>query len=141
MAKRNLLLVEDNPHDVFAFERTFRKAGLEDNLTVLVDGRAALQYLGAIDSSSDSATPRPELIFLDLKLPMHSGHEILEWIQGESNLTSIPVVVLSGSDEQRDHDRALKNGAQDYLVKPLSVENLQHALSYIQDSDLSESEA
>ncbi len=118
-----VLLVEDNEDDVFAMERAFRKAALSANLTVLTDGRQAMDYLSGTGKYSDRAdNPLPSLIFLDLKLPYYNGHELMEWMRDRPILSDIPIVILTGSDETSDHQRCVSNGAKDYLVKPSSPE-------------------
>lgn len=123
---KSILLVEDNDDDVFAFRRSVKKMGVTDTLHVVNDGRKAVEFLSAVASGSDPVRfPRPELVFLDLKLPYQGGLEILEWLRGESELVELPVVVLSGSNEARDRERASALGAQSYLVKPASIEDLR----------------
>ena len=122
----SILLVEDNEDDVFAFKWAFKKTQIETDLRVVTDGQRALDYLGAASNSNDPESfPMPALVFLDLKLPYVSGHEILEWMKSKPELQSIPVVILSGSDEERDHELAGKNGAQAYLVKPATPDQLK----------------
>ncbi len=126
----NLLLVEDNEDDVFAFQYALKKAGLINlELNVVTDGRQAIDYLSGSGQFSDRMRfPVPALVFLDLKLPFFNGHEILKWIREESDFRSLPVVILSGSDESRDHELAVANGATEYLVKPASSADLLQEL-------------
>src|SRR5579862_3705847 len=119
------LLVEDNPDDVFAFQRIYRKAEVAHDLRVVTDGRQAIDFLEDVNSGLG---PLLALVFLDLKLPQHSGFEVLEWIQTRPSLTSIPVVILSGSDEPCDHDRSRELGAVDYFAKPMDLETLRTVL-------------
>ena len=69
------------------------------------------------------------MIFLDLKMPGRNGFEVLEWLQTQPTLKSLRVVILSGSQEPADIDRARKLGAADYVVKPVAVERLRELLS------------
>ena len=114
-----ILLVEDDPGDVFRIQRAFRKANLVSSLAVVTDGEKAIQYLSGQDPYQDrDRYPLPVLMLLDLKLPRYSGFEVLSWLRTESNLKQLPVVVLTSSDYQQDIDRAYKVGANSYLAKP-----------------------
>jgi CheY-like chemotaxis protein len=70
----------------------------------------------------------PFAIFLDLKMPVLNGFEVLEWMRTQTFSSSIHVIVLSGSDYPEDKERAARLGATDYLVKPVRVEDLQRYL-------------
>jgi len=123
LAPRTVLVVEDNEDDVFALKRAFRKANLPLPLQVVTDGQQALDYMSGAGRFRDrDAFPLPSLIFLDLKLPFFTGHEILRRIR--PSFPSLPVYILSGSDESRDREEAQANGANGYLVKPISAEVL-----------------
>lgn len=120
-----LLLVEDNEDDVFIFRRAFRRAGLNHPLQVASDGQDAIDYLSGVGRYEDRhAHPLPAMIFLDLKLPRRSGHDVLAWIGGQPDLPSMPVIILTSSAEQRDLQRARELGALHYLVKPPPPEAL-----------------
>jgi CheY-like chemotaxis protein len=113
------LLVEDSEDDAFALKWALKKAQLTNPLHVATDGQQAIDYLSGSGKFSDrQANPLPQLVFLDLKLPYVSGFEVLEWIRNQPDLASIKVVILTGSDEGRDHQRALELNADMYLVKP-----------------------
>lgn len=116
-----LLLVEDNEDDVFIFQRAFRRAGLVLPLQVASDGQEAIDYLSGIGRYGDrDLHPMPTMIFLDLKLPRRSGHDVLAWISSQTDLPPLPVIILTSSAEQRDLQRARELGALHYLVKPPS---------------------
>jgi len=126
---KTVLLVEDNEDDVFALKRAFRKAEIDIPLQVVTDGQQALDYMAGAGRFGDrKAHPLPSLVFLDLKLPFFTGHEILRWIRQRSEFASLPVIILSGSDELRDHEQAQANGANGYLVKPISSQVLLETL-------------
>jgi len=123
---QSLLLVEDNEHDVFLMKRALKQAEIHNPLYVVGDGEQAIDYLSGNGEFSDRESyPFPALVFLDLKLPFKSGHEVLEWIRGEAELDELVVVVLTSSDEPSDIARAYKLGANSYLVKPPSLEQLR----------------
>lgn len=129
ISDRTILLVEDNPDDVFIFKRALNEARIVDPVVVISNGQDAIDYLsrqGKYESEPPMADPF--IIFLDLKLPYVDGFEVLEWIRKQPSLKSTAVVLLSGSDEHRDHVKASTLGAHSYLVKPPSAENLRQLM-------------
>jgi len=127
-----ILLIEDSPDDVFFMRRALKKAQINLPLQVAVDGQQALDYLaGAGKYSARTLHPLPSLIFLDLKLPFVSGFDVLSWLRGQPSLSDLPVVILTGSSEDRDRQKALELGAKAYLVKPPTPEMLLQAIQYL----------
>ena len=110
-----IFLVEDSEDDLFFFKRLAKKASLNGPLAVATDGQQAIHMLEEAVKRGASAIPR--LVLLDLKLPLRSGFEVLEWIRAQAVLARTPVVILSSSAEARDVEKAYQNGAQGYLVK------------------------
>jgi DNA-binding response OmpR family regulator len=123
-----LLLVEDSEDDAFFFRRVLRKTFPECHLEHAVDGAAAVDFLGKA-ASKKTSLELPHLIFLDLKMPVLSGFDVLAWIRGQEFKLSPPVIVLSGSDHTEDKKRAMELGAFDYLVKPIRAEALKTILN------------
>jgi CheY-like chemotaxis protein len=114
-----ILLVDDNEDDLYALRRAMKKAGIANPQQVVTNGQQAIDYLAGAGRFVDRAQfPLPFLMFLDLKMPFRDGFEILGWIRGQPDLASMVVVVLTGSDELKDHQRAYALGARSYLVKP-----------------------
>ncbi len=115
-----ILLVEDDPDDVYFLQRAFANLGRAGDLRVVRDGEEAVAYLSGEGDFADRAlNPWPSLILLDLKLPRKSGFEVLEWCRRKAGLSRIPVVVLTSSQSQADVARAYDLGANSYLVKPI----------------------
>ena len=129
MNQKDLLLIEDNPDDVFLMRRALQKTGFEFPLHVVSDGQQALNYLAGEDEFADRDTyPIPSLILLDLKLPYLSGFEVLEWIRDNPALQQVEVVILTSSAEDRDQRRARELSVATYLVKPPRPETLKPIL-------------
>lgn len=122
----NILLVEDEPNDVFLIERAFRKCNFQHCLHSVNDGEQAVSYLGGTKEFIDRQKyPIPSLILLDLKLPRRSGLEVLAWLRGRhDSLKRLPVVVLTSSKQSSDVNRAYELGANSYLVKPVAFDGL-----------------
>ena len=124
--KRALLLVEDNEDDVFLMRRALKSAGVANPLHVVEDGQAAVDYLeGAGKYSDRTSHPLPVIVFLDLKLPYKSGTEVLAWIRRQKEFESLIVVVLTSSNEPSDLNTCYRLGANSYLVKPPTPEQLE----------------
>lgn len=120
MDKSVILLVEDDPDDVFFLQEAFKKADMAGALRVVRDGEEAVAYLLGQGAFADRGLhPPPSLVLLDLKLPRKSGLEVLEWRRGQPGMTLVPVVVLTSSVSETDVRRAYELGANAYLVKPI----------------------
>lgn len=130
---RSILLIEDSPDDALLVQRAFRKSGGEARIRVLDNGEKALAYLAGEGDYADRVRfPLPDLMLLDLKLPRLSGFEVLEWLRGQPGLKRLPVVILTGSREAADVDRAADLGANSYLVKPVGFEALLNLVQAFQ---------
>ena len=121
---RPILLVEDNPNDVELTLTALRQANLANEVIVAHDGEEALDFLFRRGRHAHRSSIDPSVVFLDLKLPMMSGHEVLAWIRAQRHLESLVVVVLTSSSEPSDLRRAYSLGANSYLVKPLTAQQL-----------------
>lgn len=122
---RAILLVEDNEDDVFLMKRALKGARVINPLFVVDDGQEAVDYLGGAGKFSDRGNyPLPAVVFLDLKLPLISGHEVLAWIRRRKEFESLVVIVLTSSNEASDLSRCYSLGANSYIVKPPSPEQL-----------------
>lgn len=122
----NILLVEDEPNDVFLIERAFRKCESQHCLQSVHDGEQAIAYLcGAREFADRQKYPIPSLILLDLKLPRRGGLEVLAWLRGRhDSLKRLPVIVLTSSKQASDVNRAYELGVNSYLVKPVAFDGL-----------------
>lgn len=125
ITERLILLVDDNEDDVFLMERAIQGAGITNPLFIVGDGNEAINYLSGAGKYSDRGEfPLPAIVFLDLKLPFKSGHEVLEWIRKQPEFATLVVVVLTSSNEPSDIRRCYALGANSYLVKPPTPEQL-----------------
>jgi CheY-like chemotaxis protein len=112
----NILLVEDNPADVDLTLRALQRAKLQNRVWTVGDGAEALEFLRS------HASPAPDLVLLDLKLPKVDGREVLLRIREDQRLNTLPVVVLTSSDADHEHLTALAANA--FLTKPVNFERL-----------------
>jgi len=129
-----ILLVEDRQDDALLLLRSFAKAGIKHPIRVLTDADEALAYLsGSGKYSNRQAHPVPVLVLLDLKMPGTDGFEVLKWIRTHSQLSSLPVVVLTSSDCIRDVNLAYRLGADFFLVKPKDFSGFVEFSNFISD--------
>jgi CheY-like chemotaxis protein len=114
-----ILLVEDNEDDVFLMKRALKGAAITNRLSVVEDGQQAMEYLSGAGVYADrEAHPLPAIVFLDLKLPIKNGLDVLSWIRGQTALENLVVIVLTSSSEPSDLKEAYRLGANSYVVKP-----------------------
>jgi CheY-like chemotaxis protein len=121
-----LLLVEDSEDDAYFFKHTLQKSGITCSLQHVMDGAEAVEFLQNAAKGEGQGLPR--VIFLDLKMPVLNGFEVLEWMRTQSFPSAMQVIVLSGSDEQSDKMRSAELGATDYLIKPVKVADFNRFL-------------
>lgn len=121
----HILVAEDDPTDAFFFQRAFKRAGIPVTLHFVRDGREAIDYLeGTSPFAERAANPMPQLLLLDLKMPRLDGFDVLAWIRKQQGMENLRVIIFSGSDDPRDRKRAQALGANSYLVKPHSIEEM-----------------
>ena len=127
---RVILLVDDDPNDIFLMRRLLTKAGVKNPVVSFGDGEELLGFLRPA-TQEGAGTPglRTAIVFLDLKMPKLDGFEALRWIRMQKVLKDLPVVILSGSEEPRDIKKAKELGATAYLTKHPEVETLVRVFS------------
>ena len=117
--------MEDDANDLRLIRKALRRTNFLNPVEVVRDGESALDYLlGKGEYADRNRYPLPELVLLDLNLPKYSGFEILEKLGSQPNLSRLPVIVLTSSTKSADINRAYDLGANSYLVKPDSFEDL-----------------
>jgi CheY-like chemotaxis protein len=116
----DVLLVEDDPHDVTLALRALSRNNLANRVHVSRDGAEALAYLAAHD--------RPRVVLLDLKLPKIPGLDVLTQIRQDPRLRTLPVVVLTSSREEPDVAKAYDLGVNSYIVKPVDFDQFVKAV-------------
>jgi len=126
-----ILLVEDNPADVDLTQETLAYAKIRNRLHVVTDGEEALAFLRREGRYAQAI--RPDLILLDLNLPRKDGREVLEELKADADLRSIPVVVLTSSDAEKDVVRSYDLGANCYVTKPVDLDQFANVVRTIED--------
>lgn len=115
-----ILMVEDNPHDVELALHAFRKHNFVNRVRVIRDGAEALDFLFARGQyAGRPATELPRVVLLDLKLPLVDGREVLRQVKADPRTRHIPIVVLTTSHDEHDVNACYEMGVNSYIVKPV----------------------
>lgn len=118
--KRFVLLVEDCYNDELLARRAFKQCQMADRLTVAHDGAEALDFLfGTGSHAKREGKELPAMVLLDLKLPKLNGFEVLRRVRANKSTRSLPVIILSSSDEEDDLKESKRLGANAYVRKPV----------------------
>ena len=114
-----IMLVEDNFTDAALTIRALERGGVRHRLTLVRDGAEALEFLRR--QGRFARAPRPDLILLDLNLPKIDGRELLATIKSDDDLGSIPVVIMTGSEDYEDELRGQRLNVEGYVTKPVDM--------------------
>lgn len=129
---RVILLVEDNPDDIELTLRAFEKSKIANDIVVVQDGEAALDYLfkrGLYAGENQGLIP--EVVLLDLKLPKVDGLEVLRQIRSDERTRRLPVVVLTSSNEDGDIFASYDLGANSFVRKPVDFVRFIEAAKHL----------
>jgi two-component system, response regulator len=128
----DIILVEDNPDDVELTLDALKTHKLSNRVKVLRDGEEALDYFfGMGKYAGRDVCDRPKVILLDLKLPKVDGLEVLRRIRSDERTNTLPVVVLTSSNEQKDRIDSYHLGVNSYIVKPVEFDSFARAVAQI----------
>jgi CheY-like chemotaxis protein len=111
-----ILVVEDNPADVFLIRETIEAAGIKVQVHVVKDGEEATRFFDHADG--DDSAPHPSLVILDINLPKKHGLQVLEHLRKSHRCRDAPVIVVSTSHAAKDREALILSGAQAYFCKP-----------------------
>jgi two-component system response regulator len=128
MAADAILIVEDDLDDLELIQRALRKSRVNNTTVVARDGEEALRLL--LDGP-ERLEPLPLVVFLDIKLPRVDGLEVLARLRGEIRTKSLPVVILTSSDQQEDLLRSYDLGANSFVRKPIEFAAFQKTVAQL----------
>jgi CheY-like chemotaxis protein len=129
-APKVILLVDDDPNDVELTLRAFRAHPLGNQVVVAHDGLEALDYLhGTGVHAGRDAGVLPQVVLLDLNLPVLDGLEVLRRIRADPRTRHLPVVILTSSDEHSDRLAGYGLGANSYVRKPVDFKQFSEAVN------------
>jgi len=128
----NILLVDDNKDDVDLTREALTASKIHiDNIDVVADGVDALAYLKKQEPYQN--VPRPSVVFLDLNMPRKDGREVLAELKDDPVLRTIPIVVLTTSDDEEDVLKSYQLHANCYVRKPVDLAGLIKVVNTVQD--------
>ncbi len=130
----SILLVEDNPMDVELIIDAFKEARLGNKIHVARNGKEALDFLFGKGNYTDRKHyPLPDIVLLDLKMPGIDGHEVLRKLKSAEKLKRLPVIILTSSIDEGDRAMSYDNGANSYLVKPVSFDEFLKVIKNVSE--------
>lgn len=119
---RNILIVDDCRDDIQLMELALLEAGVEHALSVLPDGDQVMPYLRR--EPPHQAATRPDLIILDIDMPRMTGHQVLEQVKADEELSDIPVIIMSNSTSPKDVAQSYRLHANSHVAKPMEFDSL-----------------
>lgn len=127
-----ILLVEDNLTDVELALRALKKSGVANNIFVVNDGQDALDFIYC-RNKYESRKPNnvPKIILLDLKLPKVDGLEVLKTLKSDEGKKTIPIIVLTSSNQEKDMIESYKLGVNSYIQKPVDFDQFIESVKQI----------
>jgi CheY-like chemotaxis protein len=129
-----ILLAEDDPNDALLVRMAFQRTRSGLPLMIVPNGLEAINYLKGEGVYADRTRfPMPDIILLDLKMPLLSGFEVLGWLREQPLLKRLPVIILTSSVQDQDARRAYEAGANSYLVKPTDFNELVETIKNLGD--------
>jgi len=130
MKSVHILLVEDNEGDILLTTEALEERKLINKVSVVKNGKEALDFL--FQTGKHQHAEPPDLILLDINIPIKNGHEVLQAIKSNEKTMKIPVIMLTTSSSIRDIELAYKNHVNCYISKPVEVEEFMEAMSSIE---------
>ena len=128
-----ILLVEDDPGDQELTRRALEEDVVHTDLRIVNDGKEALDYLRREGAFADPDTsPRPDLILLDLNMPRIDGRQVLEQVREDPDISRIPVIALTTSDEEEDVLRSYDLGCKSFIKKPVEIDTFIDTIRELQ---------
>ena len=127
----HILLVEDNEGDIVLTMDAFEESKINTTISVVRNGQEAVDFL--FKRGSFEQENKPDLILLDINIPILNGHEVLRVIKQDAELKKIPVIMLTTSSSTRDINLSYENYANSYVTKPIEMEDFLKAILKIEE--------
>ncbi|MEX2597881.1 MAG: response regulator [Salibacteraceae bacterium] len=127
----HILLVEDNEGDILLTTEALEDSKLLNRISVARNGKEALDFVYNRGEFAEAETP--DLILLDINLPLKNGHEVLEIIKNDETVKHIPVIMLTTSSSEQDISKSYKHHANCYISKPVEIGEFIKAISSIEN--------
>lgn len=127
----HVLLVEDNEGDILLTLEAFEECSVKIEVSVAKNGKEALDFLfkrGVFINAK-----KPDIILLDINIPIFNGHEVLQQVKLDPTLKKIPVIILTTSSNQQDLNKAYENHCNSYIKKPLTISDFLSTILKIEE--------
>lgn len=131
MNHAHILLVEDNEGDILLTLEAFEECKMKTEISVAKNGQEALDFV--FKRNAFANVKKPDLILLDINIPVFNGHEVLRQIKADTKLKKIPVIMLTTSSSQKDIHEAYENHCNSYVKKPLEMSEFLSAILKIEE--------
>ena len=131
MKDLHILLVEDNEGDILLTREAFEERKIITKLSVVKNGRDALAFIFKEGPFADVETP--DLILLDINLPIKNGLEVLHEVKSREETREIPIIMLTTSSSEKDISKAYQGYANSYITKPLEMRDFLNAVLQIEE--------
>jgi len=131
MKLAHILLVDDNEGDILLTKEAFEESKVKTTISVAKNGKEALDFL--FKKGLFANAKKPDLILLDINMPIINGHEVLRQIKADVNLKKIPVIMLTTSSSEKDISTAYENHCNSYIKKPLEMSEFFEAALKIEE--------
>jgi len=119
MKEVHILLVEDNEGDIVLTLYAFEESKIKTKISVVRNGADALDFM--FKKGNFKEAERPDLVLLDINIPVYNGHDVLKKIKADDSLKRIPVIMLTTSSSQTDINKAYENYTNSYVTKPIDM--------------------
>ncbi len=127
----HILLVEDNEGDILLTTEALENAKFFTKLSVVKDGKQAMDFLTKADGYSDAT--QPDMLLLDINLPKRNGHQVLKFIKENEVLKHIPVIMLTTSSSPSDINQAYENHVNCFITKPIEAHSFIDVIATIEN--------
>lgn len=125
-----ILLVEDNEGDIILTTEALEEGSIDKNINIVMNGKDAIDYV--FNDGKYQKAIRPDLILLDVNLPLKSGYEVLKAIKNNHDTKLIPVIMLTTSSSENDINISYSNHANCFITKPVDIKDFYIAMAKIE---------
>lgn len=126
-----ILMAEDEKTDAFFAQEAVKRMACQTSLHIVRDGQAVMDFL--MRQGEYAAAPRPDIVLLDINMPRKNGHEVLAEIKAAPELRAIPVIMLSGSNANRDIAKSYENYANAFVTKANDFSGMVRLMAAIEE--------
>ncbi len=130
MRPMHMLMIEDNEGDILLAQEALEHSKIIEKISIANNGEQAMEIL---NQSRINPSKRPDLILLDINLPKKDGHQVLKEIKENTELKTIPVIILTTSSSSRDIEKAYKGHVNSYIIKPMDGEHYINIINQVEN--------